>query len=131
MSVTQREPVTKVAVLIPTYNERENLPGIVARVRASVPTADVIVLDDNSPDGTGELAEGLAAADDHVRVVHRPGSVIFARRLRRLLEDLQRSRDIRVARSLGDEERSRGREIGCCERTENHPVRRTAVIGGR
>jgi dolichol-phosphate mannosyltransferase len=73
MSVTQREPVTKVAVLIPTYNERENLPGIVARVRASVPTADVIVLDDNSPDGTGELADGLAAADDHVRVVHRPG----------------------------------------------------------
>ena len=69
--VTQREPVTRVAVLIPTYNERENLPGIVARVRASVPTADVIVLDDNSPDGTGEIADGLAAADPQVRVVHR------------------------------------------------------------
>ena len=73
MTVTQREQVTKVAVLIPTYNERENLPGIVARVRAAVPTADVIVLDDNSPDGTGDLADGLAAGDAQVRVVHRPG----------------------------------------------------------
>ncbi len=73
MTVTQREPVTKVAVLIPTYDERENLPGIVARVRAAVPTADVIVLDDNSPDGTGDLADGLAAGDPQVRVVHRPG----------------------------------------------------------
>ncbi|MER7070405.1 polyprenol monophosphomannose synthase [Terrabacter sp. NPDC000476] len=71
MTTTQREPVTRVAVLIPTYDERENLPGIVARVRASVPTADVIVLDDGSPDGTGEVADALAAADPHVRVVHR------------------------------------------------------------
>lgn len=71
MTTTQREPVTRVAVLIPTYNERENLPGIVARVRASVPTADVFVLDDGSPDGTGQVADGLAAADPQVHVVHR------------------------------------------------------------
>ncbi len=68
---TNREPVTKVAVLIPTYNERENLPGIVARVRASTPTVDVVVLDDNSPDGTGALADELAAADPQVHVLHR------------------------------------------------------------
>jgi len=71
MTTTQREPVTRVAVLIPTYNERDNLPGIVARVRASVPTADVFVLDDGSPDGTGQVADELAAADPRVHVVHR------------------------------------------------------------
>lgn len=71
MTTTQREPVTRVAVLIPTYNERDNLPGIVARVRASVPTADVFVLDDGSPDGTGQVADELAAADPQVHVVHR------------------------------------------------------------
>ncbi|MGW5239620.1 polyprenol monophosphomannose synthase [Monashia sp. NPDC004114] len=73
MTTTKREPVTRVAVLIPTYNERENLPGIVARVRASVPAADVFVLDDNSPDGTGALADELAAGDPQVRVMHRKG----------------------------------------------------------
>ncbi|GAA1974904.1 polyprenol monophosphomannose synthase [Terrabacter lapilli] len=71
MTTTQREPVTRVAVLIPTYNERDNLPGIVARVRASVPAADVFVLDDGSPDGTGQIADDLAAADPQVHVVHR------------------------------------------------------------
>ncbi|MEO7753580.1 MAG: polyprenol monophosphomannose synthase [Terracoccus sp.] len=73
MTTTKREPVTRVAVLIPTYDERENLPGIVERVRASLPDADIVVLDDNSPDGTGEVADRLAAADPHVRVLHRPG----------------------------------------------------------
>ena len=73
MTSTQREPVHRVAVLIPTYNERDNLPRIVARVRASVPTADLVVLDDNSPDGTGEVADALAAEDPRIRVVHRAG----------------------------------------------------------
>lgn len=71
MTMMQREPVTRVAVLIPTYNERDNLPGIVARVRANVPAADVVVLDDGSPDGTGEIADAIAATDPQVRVVHR------------------------------------------------------------
>src|SRR6478752_4637163 len=66
MTMTQREPVTRVAVLIPTYNERDNLPGIVARVRANVPSADVFVLDDGSPDGTGEVADVIAATDPHL-----------------------------------------------------------------
>ncbi|WP_106401794.1 polyprenol monophosphomannose synthase [Actinocorallia populi] len=60
-----------VIVIIPTYNERENLPRIVSRVRAATPGADVLVVDDNSPDGTGELADGLAAADERVHVLHR------------------------------------------------------------
>lgn len=69
---TERGPLHRIAVLIPTYNEAENLPRIVARVRSSVPEADVVVLDDNSPDGTGEIAESLAAADGAVHVIHRP-----------------------------------------------------------
>jgi dolichol-phosphate mannosyltransferase len=66
-----RTQVRTVAVLIPTYNERENLPLIVSRLRAAVPEADVLVLDDNSPDGTGAVADQLAADDDQVRVLHR------------------------------------------------------------
>ena len=63
----------RVLVAIPTYNEAENLPVIVARTRAAVPAAHILVADDNSPDGTGEIADGLAGEDDHVHVVHRPG----------------------------------------------------------
>jgi dolichol-phosphate mannosyltransferase len=63
--------VERVLVVIPTYNEATTLPGIVARVRAATPAADVLVVDDGSPDGTGRVAEGLAAADPQVRVLHR------------------------------------------------------------
>jgi dolichol-phosphate mannosyltransferase len=58
---------------MPTYNERENLEAMAGRVRAAVPDADLLVVDDNSPDGTGELADKLAAEDSHVQVLHRPG----------------------------------------------------------
>lgn len=58
-------------MIIPTYNERENLPPILARVRAAVPEADVLVVDDGSPDGTGALADKLAADDSQVEVLHR------------------------------------------------------------
>ncbi|MGH1526925.1 polyprenol monophosphomannose synthase [Leifsonia sp. L25] len=60
-------------VIIPTYNERENVGSIVGRVRASVPDADVLIVDDGSPDGTGELADALAATDGSVHVLHRAG----------------------------------------------------------
>ncbi|GAA1649684.1 polyprenol monophosphomannose synthase [Kribbella alba] len=63
----------RILVIIPTYDEAENVEPIVARVRASVPEAHVLVADDNSPDGTGELADKLAAHDDHVHVLHRLG----------------------------------------------------------
>ena len=58
-------------VVIPTYNERESLAETVARVRRAVPEASVLVVDDSSPDGTGELADGLAASDAAVHVLHR------------------------------------------------------------
>jgi len=60
-----------VLVIIPTFNEVESLPLIVERVRQSVPEADVLVADDNSPDGTGDCADALAEADPHIHVLHR------------------------------------------------------------
>ncbi|MCO6004216.1 polyprenol monophosphomannose synthase [Actinoallomurus purpureus] len=67
------EDIGRVLVIIPTYNERENIESIVARVRAAVPEADVLVADDNSPDGTGKIADGLADGDERVHVLHRAG----------------------------------------------------------
>ena len=64
-------PVGRVVVVIPTYNERDNLEWIVDRLRAAVPDADVLVVDDGSPDGTGDVADRLAAGDAAVSVVHR------------------------------------------------------------
>jgi dolichol-phosphate mannosyltransferase len=66
-----RPDLGRVVVVIPTYNERDNLAWIVGRVRAAVPAADVLVVDDGSPDGTGDLADELAEGDGHVSVVHR------------------------------------------------------------
>ncbi len=62
-------------IVTPTYNEKENLPAFVQAVRAAVPDADLLVVDDNSPDGTGDLADAFAAKDGHVRVLHRPGKL--------------------------------------------------------
>ena len=61
----------RVLVVIPTYNERDNLAWIVGRVRSAVPGADVLVVDDSSPDGTGDVADRLAAGDPQVDVLHR------------------------------------------------------------
>ena len=61
----------RVVMVIPTYNESENLEWIVGRLRAAQPGVDVMVVDDNSPDGTGEIADRMAAQDPAVTVVHR------------------------------------------------------------
>jgi len=63
----------KTLVIMPTYNEREALPTTLAHLRATVPGVDVLVVDDRSPDGTGAWADGAAAADPQVQVLHRPG----------------------------------------------------------
>ena len=60
-----------VLVVVPTYNERDNLGPILTRLHAALPSVDALVVDDGSPDGTGELADKLAAGDDRVHVLHR------------------------------------------------------------
>jgi dolichol-phosphate mannosyltransferase len=61
----------RVVIVMPTYNERQNLESIAGRVRAALPEADLLVVDDNSPDGTGDIADKLAEADPHVHALHR------------------------------------------------------------
>lgn len=61
----------RVLVLVPTYDEAENLGGLLDGLRAVLPAAEILVLDDDSPDGTGALAAAFAAADPRVRVRHR------------------------------------------------------------
>jgi dolichol-phosphate mannosyltransferase len=62
----------KTLIVTPTYNERDNLPMFVQAVRGALPDADVLVVDDGSPDGTGAIADSIAAKDPRVRVLHRP-----------------------------------------------------------
>jgi len=61
----------RVVMVVPTYNEADNLAWIVGRLREAQPGVDVLVVDDGSPDGTGNLADALAAADPAVHVLHR------------------------------------------------------------
>ena len=63
----------RVLVIIPTYNERDNIERITARVRKTVPSVDVLVVDDASPDGTGDLADAMADKDEQLKVLHREG----------------------------------------------------------
>jgi len=65
--------VGRVLVVIPTYNEADNIRLITERVRRAVPPVDILVADDNSPDGTGAIADELAVSDDHIFVLHRAG----------------------------------------------------------
>lgn len=65
--------VTQVLVVIPTYDEASTIAAVVREVRAALPTADVLVVDDNSPDGTGNLADQLTRADPAIHVLHRAG----------------------------------------------------------
>lgn len=72
--VDERDDVKRLVTLC-TYNERENLEPLVSEIRSTVPEADVVVVDDNSPDGTGELADELAHQDSRIHVVHRAGKM--------------------------------------------------------
>ncbi|MBE1513560.1 polyprenol monophosphomannose synthase [Nesterenkonia halotolerans] len=61
----------KILTIIPTYNEIDALPGTVERLRAAVPESDVLIVDDNSPDGTGDFADELSRQDRQIHVLHR------------------------------------------------------------
>ncbi len=63
--------IGRILVVVPTYNERDNLAVIAGRLRAAVPEADLLVVDDASPDGTGEIADTLVAGDSQIHVLHR------------------------------------------------------------
>ncbi len=65
--------VTEVLVVIPTYDEARTIERVVGEVRTALPAADVLVVDDNSPDGTGDIADRLAGDDSAVHVLHRAG----------------------------------------------------------
>jgi dolichol-phosphate mannosyltransferase len=65
----------KTLIVTPTYNEKDNLPRFVDAVRSAYSDADIMVVDDNSPDGTGAIADAIAAKDPKVRVMHRPGKL--------------------------------------------------------
>ena len=65
----------RILVVVPTYNERENLPRVVPRILAQGDDFHVLVVDDNSPDGTGDLADRLAAESERVEVLHRSGKL--------------------------------------------------------
>lgn len=60
-------------VIIPTYNEAQNIRDITHRVRTAQPDVDVLIVDDNSPDGTGDIADEMAADDEQIHVLHRAG----------------------------------------------------------
>lgn len=66
-------------IVLPTYEEAENLPGIAGAILAALPAATLLVVDDNSPDGTGRLADELAATNPRIRVRHRPGKAGLGR----------------------------------------------------
>lgn len=67
--------MTRTLIVTPTYNEKENLERFVAAVRGAMPDADIRVVDDGSPDGTGDIADAIAKRDPAVSVLHRPGKL--------------------------------------------------------
>src|SRR5262245_39339625 len=68
-------PSPRLLISLATYNERDNLAPLLAEIWQAVPAADILVIDDNSPDGTGRLADELAATDSRLHVLHRPGKL--------------------------------------------------------
>ncbi|MCK4409718.1 MAG: glycosyltransferase, partial [Candidatus Eisenbacteria sp.] len=65
----------KILVVVPTYNERANLEELIPRVLGQLPDIELLVVDDGSPDGTGEYADSVAAEDPRVHVLHRSGKM--------------------------------------------------------
>src|SRR5689334_4534402 len=74
-TASHRDEPVKLLIVTPTYDERENLPSFVERVFEVAPEAAILVVDDNSPDGTGALADEIAARDPRVHVLHRAGKM--------------------------------------------------------
>ena len=75
--MTDRDQITgnDTLIIIPTYNEKENLERLVGQVHTVVPNAHLLIIDDNSPDGTGAIADKLAASDERIFAEHRTGKL--------------------------------------------------------
>jgi dolichol-phosphate mannosyltransferase len=73
--LTDRWPSNRSLLVLPTYNERDNIAQIVAAIRVQLPDIAVWIVDDNSPDGTGKIADQIAAEDKNLEVHHRPGKL--------------------------------------------------------
>ena len=67
--------MAKALIVVPTYNERENVEGIASRLLSTLGNADILFVDDNSPDGTGELLDAMAASEPRINVLHRAGKL--------------------------------------------------------
>ena len=65
--------MTRPLVVLPTFNEKENLPRILPAIRQALPSADIVVVDDLSPDGTGDIADSFSQSDAKIHVLHRDG----------------------------------------------------------
>ncbi len=90
-------PAPRIWVLVPTYNERENVAAITAAILETVPRANVLVVDDGSPDGTGDIADDLASKDARIAVLHREAKQGLGRAYVAAFKDvLRRDADIVV-----------------------------------
>lgn len=68
-------PFHRALIVVPTYNERDNVPEVVDKFLAPIPDAEILFVDDASPDGTGELIEDIRARDSRVHAIHREGKL--------------------------------------------------------
>lgn len=73
--MTDSPPPPRVLVTLCTYNERENITRLIPEIHEQVPGADVLVIDDNSPDGTGQLVDEMAKIDSRIKALHREGKL--------------------------------------------------------
>ena len=76
--------MTRLLITLCTYNEEQNIRLLIPELRAVVPGADILVIDDNSPDGTGAVVEAMAADDQQVKLLSRPRKPVLALRLWRV-----------------------------------------------
>jgi dolichol-phosphate mannosyltransferase len=75
MDFTDRPPIQRALVIVPTYNESENLPSLIPAILSQGDQFDVLVVDDNSPDGTGDLADRFSAENPRIHAIHRSGKL--------------------------------------------------------
>ena len=134
------DALSRVLVVVPTYDERENLPGALDRLRTHVPDADVLVVDDGSPDGTGELAEKIAESEAterrdgsrRIHVLHRAGKLgLGTAYVAGFGWALERGYDVVVEMDADGSHRARGPPAAAGRAHRRRPRARLPVGAGR